>query len=237
MGSLLEVEGLSVRYGDERAIEDLDLVVGAGEVVSLIGPNGAGKSTTLKAISGFVSCNEGAVTLSGERITGLPPYKLVRKGLVLAPEERHVFGSMSVLENLLLGAYTLRRGRLIDERLADVLSMFPLLRRLQHRRASTLSGGEQQLLSMGRALMLRPVLLLLDEPSFALSPNYVEVVFGKIAAIPDDSTSVLLVEQNARMALLNSDRTYVFQIGRICLQGSSRDLLRDPQVGALYLGL
>lgn len=205
--------------------------------MALLGPNGAGKSTALKAIAGFVRPSAGSVVFRGVSIVGIPTHRLVRLGLVLAPEERHVFGSMSVFENLVVGGHTLGSRSLVRQRVEGVLELFPSLRSRVQQRASTLSGGEQQLLGMGRALMLRPFLLLLDEPSFALSPNYVQIVFDKISAIAADHTSVLLVEQNAAMALRYCDRAYVFEVGRIRLEGTSDSLLDNPEVRALYLGV
>jgi branched-chain amino acid transport system ATP-binding protein len=234
--SLLVVSGLCVSYGEVRALSDASLYVNDGEVVALLGPNGAGKSSALRAIAGFVRPTAGTVAFRGKNVTGTPPHVLVRAGLVLAPEERHVFGSMSVSENLALGGYTLRSRSLVRQRVDYVLGLFPSLLALSERRAATLSGGEQQLLAMGRALVLQPALLLLDEPSFALSPNYVRIVFDKIRALVAEQTSVLLVEQNAAIALETSDRAYLFEVGRICAEGASNTLLGTPEVQALYLG-
>ncbi|MCD6400068.1 ABC transporter ATP-binding protein, partial [candidate division WOR-3 bacterium] len=212
--TLLEVKNLTVYYGSVLALDDISLSVNGGEIVAMIGPNGAGKSTALKAICGLVKSTSGEILFQGEDINGNQPYQLVEKGLCLVPEGRRVFTSMTVLENLEMGAYT-RNDKNIQEDIDRVFTLFPVLKKRQKQRAGTLSSGEQQMLAIGRALMLRPKLLLLDEPSLGLSPNYMETVFEKIKEINKEGTTILLVEQNARMALEYADRGYVFKIGKI----------------------
>jgi len=204
--------------------------------VALIGPNGAGKSTALKTICGIVKPTSGEILFAGESIKGIPAYDLVSRGISLAPEERHVFTTMTVAENLEMGAYTLKSGHEIKERMERVFELFPVLKERCHQRAGTLSSGEQQMLTMSRALMLEPKLLLLDELSFALSPNYVDLVFEKIKEINRNGTTVLLVEQNARMALEYADRGYVFQIGEIFLEDEAKNLLENDEVKRSFLG-
>lgn len=233
---LLQVKDLTVHYGAVLALDRVSLEVKEGEIVALIGPNGAGKSTALKAICGIVKPTSGEILFEGQSIKGIPPYDLVKRGVSLAPEERHVFTSMSVAENLEMGAYTLKSKHEIRERMEKVFELFPVLRKRCHQRAGTLSSGEQQMLIMGRALMLKPKLLLLDEPSFALSPNYVNIVFEKIKEINQNGTTVLLVEQNARMALEYADRGYVFRIGEIFLGDKAANLLVNEEVKKSFLG-
>lgn len=234
--ALLEVTNLTVHYGAVRALDRISLEVQEGEIVALIGPNGAGKSTTLKAICGIVKPTSGVIHFERESIKGIPPHDLVARGISLAPEERHVFTSMSVAENLDMGGYTLKSRREIKQRIKSVYSLFPVLEERHRQRAGSLSSGEQQMLAMGRALMLEPRLLLLDEPSFALSPNYVDIVFEKIQEINQNGTTVLLVEQNARMALECADRGYVFQIGEIFLEDKAKNLLENKEVRESFLG-
>lgn len=250
---LLEVKGLTVRYGTVQALNDISLSVTRDEIVALIGPNGAGKSTALKAICGLLretggEIESGEVVFQGESIKDSYPYVLVKKGISLVPEGRRVFPTMSVRENLEMGAYTrsqkrdaiprLRSGQgwQMSERFEKVYGLFPVLKERQKQRAGTLSSGEQQMLAMGRALMLEPKLLLLDEPSLGLSPNFVDAVFDKIKETNRDGTSVLLVEQNARMALEVADRGYVFRIGSIAFSGNCPDLLADERVQKAFLG-
>lgn len=250
---LLSVSSLSVEYGAVRALADASLEVHQGEIVAMIGPNGAGKSTCLRAISGILHHYDGRiaagdVVFDGKRINGMPPHRLIRLGLALVPENRHVFPSMTVLENLEMGAYTLgRRGTLDDgrwtgrrdllkDRLGRVFELFPRLAERKKQRAGTLSTGEQQMLAMGRGLMIRPRMLLVDEPTVGLSPNFVDQVFEKLQEINRAGTSVLLVEQNARMALEVCDRAYVFEVGRIAFDGPRADLIEDPRIKKAYLG-
>jgi len=236
---LLEVRDLTVYYGSVQALSGISVSVEAGEVVAMIGPNGAGKSTALKAICGLIRLgrpSRGEISFQGESIIDIPPYALVKKGICLVPEGRRVFATMTVLENLEIGAYSLPEKKLSDEVFGAVLELFPVLKERRRQRAGTLSSGEQQMLAMGRALMLKPKLLLLDEPSLGLSPNYIEAVFEKILDINRDGTSVLLVEQNAQMALEACDRAYVFRIGEISLEGKGKDLLKDENVRRAFLG-
>jgi len=242
--SILEIEGLTVYYDAVLALNNVSLSVKEGEIVALIGPNGAGKSTVLKAVYGLVKAASGEILFQGENITGLQPYQLVKKGLVLVPEGRRLFTSMTVRENLEMGAYTLINGlrrwktqsSLIKRRIEKIFALFPVLKERQRQRAGTLSTGEQQMLAIGRALMLEPRLLALDEPSVGLSPNYVEVVFEKIKEINDSGTTVLLVEQNARMALEYADRGYVFEIGNIAFEDAAQNLLGNDRVRKAFLG-
>jgi len=233
---LLDVRDLTVYYESVLALDNISLTVGDGEIVVMIGPNGAGKSTALKAICGLVKPNSGKILFQGENINGNQPYQLVEKGLCLVPEGRRVFSSMTVLENLEMGAYTRNDKKTLQEDIDKVLSLFPILKERQRQRAGTLSSGEQQMLAIGRALMLKPKLLLLDEPSLGLSPNYVNTVFEKIKEINKDGTTILLVEQNARMALEYADRGYVFEIGKIAFEDKAENLLKDDRVRKSFLG-
>jgi len=233
--TLLEVKNLTVYYGSVLALDDISLSVNGGEIVAMIGPNGAGKSTALKAICGLVKSTSGEILFQGEDINGNQPYQLVEKGLCLVPEGRRVFTSMTVLENLEMGAYT-RNDKNIQEDIDRVFTLFPVLKKRQKQRAGTLSSGEQQMLAIGRALMLRPKLLLLDEPSLGLSPNYMETVFEKIKEINKEGTTILLVEQNARMALEYADRGYVFKIGKIAFEDNAKNLLENDEVKQSFLG-
>jgi branched-chain amino acid transport system ATP-binding protein len=241
---MLEVKNITVYYGNVLALNNVSISVLKNEIVALIGPNGAGKSTVLKAISGLIIPRSGEILFQGEKINGLQPYELVKKGLCLVPEGRRIFYSMSVLENLEMGAFTLNKefindvlkSSIIKERLEKVYELFPVLKDRQKQRAGTLSTGEQQMLSIGRALMLKPKLLLLDEPSLGLSPNYVEILFEKIKEINKDGVTILLVEQNARMALEISDRSYVFEIGKIALMDKSSNLIENEEIKRIFLG-
>jgi branched-chain amino acid transport system ATP-binding protein len=238
MNKILEIANLSVNYGTVRALENASFYVNEGEIVAMIGPNGAGKSTALKAICGLIPINLGEIKYQGKPIKGMTPDRLVKKGLSLVPEGRHIFPTMTVLENLELGAYTIpqKEKLLIRKRLENVFQIFPVLRERKNQKAGTLSTGEQQMLAIGRALMLKPSLLLLDEPSSGLSPNYVEIVFQKLQEINKAGTSILLVEQNASMALMNCHRGYVFDIGTIALEGSRESLLKDERVKKILIG-
>jgi branched-chain amino acid transport system ATP-binding protein len=240
--SLLEVRGLAVNYGAVCALEGASLEVREGEIVAMIGPNGAGKSTCLRAISGILSHYDGRIVAGEVRfqsllINNLPPHKLIRFGLSLVPENRHVFPSMTVLENLEMGACTSRDRGASRAALNCVLALFPRLAERKRQRAGTLSTGEQQMLAMGRGLMVSPRLLLVDEPTVGLSPNFVDVVFDTLVAINRAGTSILLVEQNARMALEVSHRAYVFEVSRIALDGNSRSISEDPRIKKAYLGV
>jgi branched-chain amino acid transport system ATP-binding protein len=233
---LLEVRNLIVYYDTVLALDDVSLNISEGEIVAMIGPNGAGKSTALKAICGLVKPKSGEVLFQGENINGKQPYHLVEKGLCMVPEGRRVFASMSLLENLEMGSYTRSHKKTLQENIDKVFSIFPLLKERQRQRAGTLSSGEQQMLAIGRALMLKPKLLLLDEPSLGLSPNYVNTVFEKIKEINKDGTTILLVEQNARMALEYADRGYVFEIGKIAFEDKAKNLLENDKVKKSFLG-
>jgi branched-chain amino acid transport system ATP-binding protein len=236
---LLEVKNLTVFYGAVRALQDISLEVNEGEIVAMIGPNGAGKSTALKAISGLIKLEKpssGEVIFQRDNIENLRTDELVKKGLSLVPEGRKVFTSMTVQENLEMGGYTLNAKEKVKDALHKVYDLFPKLAERRKQRAGTLSSGEQQMLAMGRALMLKPKLLLLDEPSLGLSPNFVDLVFDKIKEINANGTSILLVEQNARMALEYSHRGYVFDIGEIAFKGQSNNLLKNKEIRKLFLG-
>jgi branched-chain amino acid transport system ATP-binding protein len=234
--TILQVQNLTAYYDSVLALDDISFTLGEGEIVAMIGPNGAGKSTALKAICGLLAPRSGEVLFQGENINGMQPYQLVEKGLCLVPEGRRVFASMTVLENLEMGAYTRRNKKALQEDIGKALNLFPVLKERQKQRAGTLSSGEQQMLAIGRALMLEPRLLLLDEPSLGLSPNYVDILFEKIGEINRDGTAILLVEQNARMALEYADRGYVFEIGKIAFQDEAKNLLENDEVRKSFLG-
>jgi branched-chain amino acid transport system ATP-binding protein len=237
---LLEVTGLSARYGAVAALRDVSLEVRAGELVALIGANGAGKSTLLRAIAGLVAPAAGRVTLDGRDVTGQAPEAMIRAGVALVPERRRVFAPLTVLDNLELGGYALPRGRDFRTRLAagveEAYRLFPVLRRRRDQLAGTLSGGEQQMLAIGRALMTRPRLLLCDEPSLGLAPLVVAEMMRLLSTLREAGTTILLVEQNARMALRFADRAYVLEVGSVVLSGAATDLLEDDQLKAAYLG-
>jgi len=234
--SLLEVKGLEVRYGGIRAVKGADLIVGEGELVCLIGANGAGKTSILKAICGLLPAAAGSVSYSGQPITGVPSFKLVRKGLVLVPEGRGIFGQLSVAENLAMGAFAREDAAEVKRDLEKMLALFPRLAERGTQSAGTLSGGEQQMLALGRALMSKPKLLLLDEPSMGLAPLMVAKIFEVVRRIADEGVTLLLVEQNARMALEAASRGYVMESGVITLEGEAKALLSDPRVREAYLG-
>lgn len=233
---MLELQDVQTYYGRIRALKGVSLRVEKGEVVTLIGSNGAGKTTTLKTVMGLLKSRQGAITLDGQRIDGLPTDQIVRLGIAHAPEGRRIFPRMTVLENLELGAFV--RGNRADilEDLERVFLLFPQLRNRRTQKGGTLSGGEQQMLAIGRALMARPKVLLLDEPSMGLSPLLVETIFGIIQDINRRGATILLVEQNARMALQVAQRGYVLQTGRIVLHDSAPNLLRSDLVRKSYLG-
>ncbi|WP_432643476.1 ABC transporter ATP-binding protein [Acidaminococcus sp.] len=233
---MLSIKNLNVYYGAIHAVKNLDMEVGDGEIVTLIGSNGAGKSTTLHTISGLIKPKTGSIQYKGTDIVGIPAHKLVGQGLVQVPEGRHVFAEMTVMENLDMGAY-LRKDK--DEVARDkekVFLKFPRLKERVNQIAGTLSGGEQQMLAMGRALMSKPQLLLLDEPSMGLAPLLVREIFSIIKEINDEGTTVLLVEQNANMALSIADRAYVLETGRVVLSGSAAELAASEAVQKAYLG-
>jgi branched-chain amino acid transport system ATP-binding protein len=237
---LLEVKGLSARYGPVWALRDVSLEVRAGELVALIGANGAGKSTLLRAIAGLLGPAAGRVTLDGQDVTGRAPEAILRAGAALVPERRRIFGDLTVLDNLELGGYALPRGRDFRRGLAAgvdaAYTLFPVLRQRSGQLAGTLSGGEQQMLAIGRALMSRPRLLLCDEPSLGLAPLVVQEIMKLLARLRETGTTILLVEQNARLALRFADRAYVLEVGRVALSGASADLLANDQLKAAYLG-
>ena len=237
---MLEVTGLSARYGAVAALRDVSLEVRAGELVALIGANGAGKSTLLRAIAGLVAPAAGRVTLDGRDVTGQAPEAMIRAGVALVPERRRVFAPLTVLDNLELGGYALPRGRDFRSRLEagveEAYRLFPVLRRRRDQLAGTLSGGEQQMLAIGRALMTRPRLLLCDEPSLGLAPLVVAEIMRLLSTLREAGTTILLVEQNARMALRSADRAYVLEVGSVVLSGAATDLLEDDQLKAAYLG-
>ncbi len=238
---MLKVENLTVSYGSVIALRNISLEVNEGEIVSMIGPNGAGKSTALKAICGLLnptggSIEAGSVIYKGYQINNIPPHELVRRGISLVPEGRRVFSSMSVLENLEMGGFTLKNIDPKRENIRRVYDIFPILRDREKQRAGTLSSGEQQMLAIGRALMLEPELLLLDEPSLGLSPNYIKTVFDRLKEINKSGITVIMVEQNAKMALEYSDRGYVFKIGGIFITDTGKNLLDNSVVRRSFLG-
>ena len=232
--AMLQLRNVHSYYGHIHALKGISVEVHKGEVVTLIGSNGAGKSTTLKTISGLLTPREGDVLLDGEPLSGVPAHQIVGKGVIQSPEGRRVFPRMSVLENLEMGAFS--RGKVDQDDLARVYDLFPRLKERVGQKAGTLSGGEQQMLAMGRALMARPTLLLLDEPSMGLSPILVETIFGIIVEINSQGTTVLLVEQNALMALGVAHRGYVLQTGNIVLSGKADELMTNDMVRKAYLG-
>ena len=232
---MLELQDLHLSYGGIRALKGVSIQVGEGEIVSLIGANGAGKSTTLRAISGLERAQSGKILYNGEDITGKPSKYMVQNGLILVPEGRLIFPDMTVLENLKIGAY-LRRDRDVEADIKHVYKLFPRLKERAWQMAGTLSGGEQQMLAVGRALMSKPKLLMMDEPSLGLAPLVVKDIFSIIRTIRDSGVTVLLIEQNANAALKIADRGYVLETGRITLEGSGRELLSDPAVRSAYLG-
>lgn len=234
MSTLLKVNDIHVYYGKIHAVKGVSFEVGQGEIVSLIGANGAGKSTALKTISGLLHPKQGSIEFMDKDITKLEPNKIVRLGLAQVPEGRRVFAHMSVMENIEMGAYIL--GRVPEEAVEDVFSRFPRLKERSRQEAGTLSGGEQQMLAMARALMSKPKLIMMDEPSMGLSPILVEQIFSIIAELRQSGATILLVEQNANKALKITDRAYVLETGRITLSGSGRELLESEDVKKAYLG-
>jgi branched-chain amino acid transport system ATP-binding protein len=233
---VLELRDLGVHYGPIHALRGVSLRVGAGEVVAVLGSNGAGKSTTLRAISGLVRPSAGQVLLEGRPISGLPAHRVVAHGIVQAPEGRQVFPRMTVRENLLLGAHRCRERGETAARLGRVHGLFPILQERADQLAGTLSGGEQQMLAIGRALMGGPRLLLLDEPSLGLAPRIIEAIFAAVAAINRAGTTILMVEQNAAKALQIAHRAYVLRVGRVVAEGSGRELLAEGHIRRAYLG-
>ena len=235
MGTILKVDNINVYYGAIHAIKGISFEVNEGEIVTLIGANGAGKSTTLQTVSGLLRSRTGSIEFNGENISHVPAHKLVYKGLAQVPEGRRIFLQMSVEENLEMGAFTQKNAG-IDADLESVYEQFPRLRERKKQLAGTLSGGEQQMLAMGRALMSHPKLLMLDEPSMGLAPILVEQIFDIIRQLHKNGTTILLVEQNAQMALSVADRAYVLETGKITLSGTGKELAESDEVRKAYLG-
>jgi len=233
---MLEIRGLSVHYGGIHALQGIDINVPEGKIVTLIGANGAGKSTTLRSIVGLVKTSGGKVVWNGDTLTGMATKDIVSKGVVLVPEGRRIFPNLTVEENLMLGAYARsdKAGIAADE--GKVFALFPRLKERIHQKGGTLSGGEQQMLAVARALMTKPKLLMMDEPSLGLAPLVVKMIFDIIRAINKEGTTVLLIEQNAKAALEIADYGYVLETGRIILEGKGRELLADDRVRKAYLG-
>jgi branched-chain amino acid transport system ATP-binding protein len=233
---LLQLRKLAVAYGGIQAVKGVDAHVNVGELVCLIGANGAGKTTTLKGICGMLPIKSGTIHYDGRDVTGRPPFELVRSGLAMVPEGRGVFGGLTIEENLAMGAYVRRDHDAVKSDIERVFTLFPRLKERRRQTAGTLSGGEQQMLAMGRALMSKPRLLLLDEPSMGLAPLVVKDIFQTIVRISGEGSTVLLVEQNARGALRIAHRGYVLETGRIVLQGTAEELLANRDVQRAYLG-
>lgn len=233
---MLEVKDIYVNYGVINAIRGISFKVNKGEIIALIGANGAGKTTILNTVSRIIPLSSGNVTLEGEDITKIPSHKIVSMGMSHVPEGRRVFSQLSVIENLKLGAFTRKDKKEIDESLEYVFKMFPRLEERKKQHAGTLSGGEQQMLAMGRALMARPSLILMDEPSMGLSPLYVNEIFKIIKEINESGTTILLVEQNAKKALSIANRGYVLETGKIVMEGNAQDIMNDENVKKAYLG-
>lgn len=233
---MLTIKDLHVHYGAIQALKGVSLEVADGELVSLIGANGAGKTTTLHIISGLLQASSGEVLLDGVNLQKLPSHKIIENGIAQVPEGRHVFAQMTVLENLYMGAYIMRDKAKVQENLDWVFSHFPRLKERSRQLAGTLSGGEQQMLATGRALMTNPKILLMDEPSMGLSPLLVSEIFSIIKELHKDGITILLVEQNAKMALSVADRAYVLENGKISMSGEAKELLNDSRVKKAYLG-
>ncbi|MFN0280088.1 MAG: ABC transporter ATP-binding protein [Pyrinomonadaceae bacterium] len=233
---MLTLENVSVSYGAIEALTDINLHVEQGEVVTLIGANGAGKTTTLRTITGLLEPKEGRVMYEGEQISGVAAHKLVSMGIAMSPEGRGVFANLTVRENLEMGAFIRNDKKGIAADMERGFTLFPRLKEREQQKAGTLSGGEQQMLAMARALMSKPRLLLLDEPSLGLAPLVVHTIFQAIDEIKAEGTTILLVEQNANAALHHSDRAYVLETGRIVMQGVSQEIAQDPRVKEAYLG-
>lgn len=234
--AMLEVKDLEVYYGVIQAIKGISFHVDKGEVIALIGANGAGKTTTLHTVTGLLSPKKGHVMFEGKDITKVPAHKIVSMGMAHVPEGRRVFAELSVYENLKMGAYTRKDKAEIEENLNNVYKRFPRLEERKNQMAGTLSGGEQQMLAMGRALMSKPKIILMDEPSMGLSPIMVNEIFDIIRSVSESGTTVLLVEQNAKKALSIADRAYVLETGNIVLEGNAKDLLEDDSIKKAYLG-
>ena len=236
MSTVLDIQNLVVSYGGINAVKDISLSIRAGELVTLIGANGAGKTTTLKAITGVIAPKSGTISYFGNNVTGIPSFKLVEQGLAMVPEGRGVFTRMTITENLQMGAFTRNDKADIATDIEKMFALFPRLKERANQLAGTMSGGEQQMLAMTRALMSRPKLLFLDEPSMGLSPIMVEKVFEVIHTVKAQGVPMLLVEQNAKLALKAADRGYVMDSGEIIMSGKAADMLNDPKVREAYLG-
>ena len=234
--AMLEVKGLQVYYGMIQALKDVSFEVNQGEVIALIGANGAGKTTTLHTVTGLLPAKQGSIVFEGKDITKIPAHKIVEMGIAHVPEGRRVFAQLSVYENLIMGAYTRKDKKEIAENLENVYKRFPRLRERKTQRAGTLSGGEQQMLAMGRALMSNPKMIVMDEPSMGLSPIFVNEIFDIIEKVSASGTTVLLVEQNAKKALSIADRAYVLETGKIVLSGDAKVLMNDDSIKKAYLG-
>lgn len=234
---MLTLDRVSAGYRRLQVLHDVSMRVEQGEIVALVGANGAGKTTLLRAISGLIGVTGGTITFEGQRIDGLRPERIVRLGLVHVPEGRALFGPLTVMENLQMGAYTRRDRAELASSLDEVFTLFPVLAQRRNQRADTMSGGEQQMLAIARALMARPRLLSLDEPSIGLAPNLVTAVLEAVTRIRDTGVTVLIVEQNATHALRISDRAYVLESGNITIEGRGPDLVDDPRVRTAYLGM
>ena len=234
--AMLEVKGLQVYYGVIQALKDVSFEVNQGEVIALIGANGAGKTTTLHTVTGLLPSKAGSIMFEGVDITKMPAHKIVEMGIAHVPEGRRVFSQLSVYENLIMGAYTRKDKKEIAENLEKVYQRFPRLKERKNQRAGTLSGGEQQMLAMGRALMSNPKMIVMDEPSMGLSPIFVNEIFDIIEKVSASGTTVLLVEQNAKKALSIADRAYVLETGKIVLSGDAKELMNDDSIKKAYLG-
>lgn len=234
---MLELKSICAQYGYVQALKGVSLTINRGEVVTLLGANGAGKSTTLKCISGLLRVTTGSITLEGERIDHLPPHRIIRKGIIQVMEGRHLFPDLDVLENLRLGAYLSNDRPAIQERMDRIFSYFPILKERRGQLAITFSGGEQQMLAIGRGLMASPQLLMLDEPSLGLAPLLVQEVGRIIRTISKDGVTLLLIEQNAKMALRLANRGYVLETGSIAIEGNSQELISNDKVRKAYMGL
>ncbi len=232
---MLKLTGIETYYGQIQALKGIDLEVVEGKIITLLGANGAGKSTTMKTIAGLLKPKKGTVEFLGENVTGLRPDQLLRKGIALVPEGRAILSTMTVIENLEMGAYH-RKDKNIKDEIEHVIQRFPILKERQSQMAGTLSGGQQQMLAIARALLSKPKLLLLDEPSMGLAPLIVAEIFNIIKEINDAGTTVLLVEQNAKQALKIADYGYVMETGKIIIEGKATDLLEDPRIVEAYLG-
>ncbi|MFD3534332.1 ABC transporter ATP-binding protein [Streptomyces sp. NPDC058664] len=236
MTTLLEVEDLKVAYGKIEAVKGISFTVKTGQVVSLIGTNGAGKTTTLRTLSGLIKPTSGTITFDGQVLNGIPAHKVVSLGLAHSPEGRHIFPKLTIAENLQLGAFLRKDKDGIEKDIQKSYDLFPILGERRKQAAGTLSGGEQQMLAMGRALMSRPKLLMLDEPSMGLSPIMMQKIMETIATLKSEGMTILLIEQNAQAALSLADQGYVLEVGKIKLSGTGQDLLHDDEVRKTYLG-